>query len=259
MGGLSMKMKIENWKGHEIRFVYVDGEWWAVAKDVARALGYTVTANMTGILEPTFKRYLKIDTAGGPQTVCCINIDGIKLILIKVRRSAAIDFADVLGLDVIPMKKEQEYIRIIKAAFKHLEVYEQYPVRNYKVDLYIPSLNLVVECDEYGHEHYDIEKEIQRQLFIEKELKARFIRFNPDASDFNIGDVINEILLLDQKEKDPVKIVAGKTVVDIEDWDGGVVDYIDLFGEIMTHNEFMEYCEDEIKEYEEMTIQTNPQ
>ncbi|QYY85497.1 BRO-N domain-containing protein [Pediococcus pentosaceus] len=33
-------MKQEQWNGNTIRFVDVNGEWWAVAKDVADALGY---------------------------------------------------------------------------------------------------------------------------------------------------------------------------------------------------------------------------
>jgi prophage antirepressor-like protein len=32
-------MRVENWNGHGIRFVDKDGEWWAVAKDVAAAYG----------------------------------------------------------------------------------------------------------------------------------------------------------------------------------------------------------------------------
>lgn len=38
-------MKIEKWNGHQIRFVSIDGEWWAVAKDVAGALGYKKPEN----------------------------------------------------------------------------------------------------------------------------------------------------------------------------------------------------------------------
>lgn len=34
------EMKIENWNGHNIRFVWKGGDWWAVAKDVCDALGY---------------------------------------------------------------------------------------------------------------------------------------------------------------------------------------------------------------------------
>lgn len=44
---MPMMLRIENWEGYEIRFVYVDGEWWAVAKDVADALGYSDTRQMT--------------------------------------------------------------------------------------------------------------------------------------------------------------------------------------------------------------------
>lgn len=48
-------MKIENWNGNKIRFVDVNGEWWAVAKDVATALGYAQTQNM---LKHVPKQYL---------------------------------------------------------------------------------------------------------------------------------------------------------------------------------------------------------
>lgn len=34
------ELKTERWNGHEIRFVWKDNDWWAVAKDVADALGY---------------------------------------------------------------------------------------------------------------------------------------------------------------------------------------------------------------------------
>ena len=36
-----MNIRTETWNGHEIRFVEKEpSEWWAVAKDVAKALGY---------------------------------------------------------------------------------------------------------------------------------------------------------------------------------------------------------------------------
>lgn len=38
-------MKIELWNGHQIRFVSINEEWWAVAKDVAEALGYKKPEN----------------------------------------------------------------------------------------------------------------------------------------------------------------------------------------------------------------------
>ena len=32
-------MRTENWNGYDIRFVEIDGEWWAVYDDVTKALG----------------------------------------------------------------------------------------------------------------------------------------------------------------------------------------------------------------------------
>ena len=37
------QIKTQNWNGHRIRFVQKGGDWWAVAKDVAEALGYANT------------------------------------------------------------------------------------------------------------------------------------------------------------------------------------------------------------------------
>ncbi|MFD1136727.1 BRO-N domain-containing protein [Paenibacillus urinalis] len=47
-----MNVRIENWMGHEIRFVEIDtDDWWAVAKDVSEALGYRDAFNMTRKLD----------------------------------------------------------------------------------------------------------------------------------------------------------------------------------------------------------------
>lgn len=31
-------MKVENWCGHDIRFIEIDGEWWAILKDICDSL-----------------------------------------------------------------------------------------------------------------------------------------------------------------------------------------------------------------------------
>ena len=54
-----MHIKIENWNGHEIRFVWHNEEWWAVAKDVADALGYSDAEAMTRKLDSDEKTLLK--------------------------------------------------------------------------------------------------------------------------------------------------------------------------------------------------------
>nr|WP_206106268.1 BRO family protein [Paenibacillus dendritiformis] len=51
-----MNIRIENWNGHDIRFIEREaGEWWAVAADVAKALGYRMASDMTRLLDPEEK------------------------------------------------------------------------------------------------------------------------------------------------------------------------------------------------------------
>lgn len=93
---------------------------------------------------------------------------------------------------------ESASLDIVKAALKGItKCQRQFPVDRwgkYKIDLYLPDLKIAVECDEAGHEGRDIWDEDFRQKEIEAKLQCRFIRFNPDEANFNIGNVINELL-----------------------------------------------------------------
>jgi very-short-patch-repair endonuclease len=60
--------------------------------------------------------------------------------------------------------------------------------------LYFPEYKLAIEVDEFGHEDRCPIYEQNRQEYLEKYLKCKFIRFNPDETNFNIGDVISIIM-----------------------------------------------------------------
>lgn len=45
-------IKIENWCGYNIRFIEIDGEWWAILKDICDALNLR-TAKIAERLEPS--------------------------------------------------------------------------------------------------------------------------------------------------------------------------------------------------------------
>ena len=75
--------------------------------------------------------------------------------------------------------------------FKGEQMLTQFSVDGYKIDLYFPRHQLAVECDEFGHKDRGIEYQVRRQKYIENKLGCQFIRFNPDARDFNIFEVAN--------------------------------------------------------------------
>lgn len=57
-----MNIKTENWQGHTIRFVEVDGEWWAVLKDICTALKLN-SFDVSRRLDDSMKTKLTIDTS----------------------------------------------------------------------------------------------------------------------------------------------------------------------------------------------------
>lgn len=73
------------------------------------------------------------------------------------------------------------------------DIKRQYRIGKYCVDLYIPHVNLVIECDEFGHKDYNIESESKRQKYIESELNCSFIRFDPCNKDFQLPVLINTV------------------------------------------------------------------
>ncbi len=88
-----MNIRTENWLGHDIRFVEkAPSEWWAVAKDVANALGYRDAFNMTRNLDAEEQSTHKVsmDTTSRKMTV--ISETGIYEAIFNSQRPEAKDF-----------------------------------------------------------------------------------------------------------------------------------------------------------------------
>ena len=55
-------MRTENWYGYSIRFVEIDGEWWAILKDICDALGLKVK-DVTKRLNTDMMKRVSIDVS----------------------------------------------------------------------------------------------------------------------------------------------------------------------------------------------------
>lgn len=98
-------------------------------------------------------------------------------------------------------RKEIEFLDNLEDALESFNIkgLRQYPVMDnkYRIDYYIPSLNIAIEYDEDGHRNYSYEKHEGRQKEIEDLLKCRFIRVSDDnTNSYNIGFVIKNIFNL---------------------------------------------------------------
>lgn len=57
-----MNTRTENWMGNDIRFVEIDGEWWAILKDICDALDLR-TDGIAQRLEPEMMTRVKVDAS----------------------------------------------------------------------------------------------------------------------------------------------------------------------------------------------------
>lgn len=83
-------MKTEIWNGHNIRFIVVNSEWWAVAKDVTEALGLKQHSRaLYGLHKDGVTTSKVIDKMGRTQTVNVINEINIYNLVFKSRKPEA--------------------------------------------------------------------------------------------------------------------------------------------------------------------------
>lgn len=62
------EMKIENWCGYDIRFININGEWWAILKDICDALKLR-TDKIASRLEASMLERVKVEVSNNPSKV----------------------------------------------------------------------------------------------------------------------------------------------------------------------------------------------
>ena len=119
----------------EIRFIEKDGEYWAVAGDVAKILGFRDSYTAIRVLPNHVKDTHKVRTLGGEQSMSVINEKGIYRLVMRSNKTEAEDFQDWIcdvlvelrqstGLKgyeafrILDKQKQKESMVIIQRAYK---------------------------------------------------------------------------------------------------------------------------------------------
>lgn len=184
--------------------ITVQGIVWYKANSVGKVLGYSNPAHTVwkarqslpkgtvstgGVLDPAL-------TNLNDQKAVYFNARALRSFVAMSRQPLAFELATAMGIDTV-MKHtydELDTIGAIQRSFPRETSVRQFVVHPYRVDLYFPEINTVVECDEHGHAAYDRLKEASRERFICLQMKgARFVRFNPHSKTFDIFAVIGQI------------------------------------------------------------------
>lgn len=90
-----------------------------------------------------------------------------------------------------------DVIRKLLTAFKHLDPIPDIDIDQFRVDIYIPALRVVIDCAEDGF--CDRLEDEKRRVFLGRVLGCRFVEFDSHRSDFCIYELINKILNPDAK------------------------------------------------------------
>jgi len=151
-----------------------------------------------------------IDKQNQERPCFSLNSQGLKYIMDTCRSRDKIAMAQIFNemtngreVSVCKNRPEHDFIDGLINSLKAFGIEEyktQYVIKNdkganYKIDLYLPELNIAIEYDENGHKNYTYEQQEGRQKEIEQELGCKFIRVSDkDNLFYNIGLVIKEIV-----------------------------------------------------------------
>lgn len=192
----------------EIRTAVVDGKIIFAASDIAKALGYKRPNDAVNQHCKAMVKY-NIPISGKMQYVNFIPEDDVYRLL-TFQRIKPDEYVEgflewlkenniISDMAVLSTKKEVEFVSKLKMSLIpfNLSLNEQYSILTYKIDAYIPELNIAIEYDEDNHKYYTYEEQEYRQSLIESKLGCKFIRVTDLYSDeHNIGFVIKEIMKL---------------------------------------------------------------
>lgn len=94
-----------NFEANEIRTLTIDGEVWIVAKDVAAALGYAESSDISSLISkvpPEWKGPKQIVTPGGVQEMATLSEQGLYFFLARSDKPKALPFQKWVAGDVMP-------------------------------------------------------------------------------------------------------------------------------------------------------------
>lgn len=170
-------MKTENCNGYDIRFVEVDNEWYAVAKDVAEALGYSSTSNMMRMIDEDLKGVHLVKTLGGNQKMLIISEAGIYQAIFGSKRKEAKTFRKFVTDTIKALREETglQGFEVFRLLDKDHQKKAMFKLRNglkHPVQVNFIKANTVANkaiSNKYGYPKMVKKGEMSPQMLVERE------------------------------------------------------------------------------------------
>ena len=196
-----------------VRVVIQKNEPWFIARDITTALGHRnpaatirICCKSSKLLKTTVEVVAAFPTFPPrgmliiPESDVFTLIDRSELISGEEKEKIITSFQRNGFLQHVSFysRLEIEFLYVLEEMLKPMGIVgrRQFAIGKYLIDFYIPSLKAAIEYDENGHQHYDSDKEQQREDFIKTELNCRIIRVSSkDSHYWNVGKIISKLLL----------------------------------------------------------------
>ena len=187
----------EGYKKCEVEIIDKGRYFWVNRKDLEVESDVANWAQIFDKCDPEKQNYRQKLTPNAEYQRCraFVRNDLVEKKTISCRKSSKrfLEFKKKLRLnpDVVTCDK-QDIISGLQVAFEGEIILTQYCIENKRLDAYFSKCKLGIEVDEYIHEGRISNYEKSRQLMIESQ-GITIIRTNPDAADFDMKMLINEI------------------------------------------------------------------
>lgn len=192
--------------GMEITSAVIGGTRYFVGNDVAEALGYKDYRNVVcKRVDENDRTKAKIKYKGVRRTVTFINEVGLTNLIVGCELLTQAQKKEWLARfnleDMLVSRKEIEFLQLLEGVLSPLELTleRQYIVNGYRLDGYVPELNLAVEYDEGQHDFHQGE-DYQREQEIRRAVGCKFVRVSyTECDSVNVGYVVKAVMEI-QKE-----------------------------------------------------------
>ena len=186
-----LQISKEEYKKWKIEVIENGRHLWINRKDLEIESDVTNWAQIFDKFDPKKQKYRQELTPNAKYQRCRIFVRNDSVDRKWSKRF--LKFKKKLRLDInVVTCDEQDIISTLQTAFEGEIILIQYWIENKRIDAYFSKYKLAVEVDEYNHEGKNSNYEENRQLIIERHGIA-IIRTNPDAANFKMNRLINQI------------------------------------------------------------------
>lgn len=181
----------------KIPYISDGGVVWYRAKDLGRLLKLRKIRTSLISIPEVDRQVMSSMTNGGSQKTLMLTMSGVKRLLCHSRSLNASILAKGFGIDILSNRSvpnETETLSFLRKIFVGVHMIPQFQCGEYRIDMYVPSCKVAIECDEKeSHRPSKALADVEREQWIKKELGCSFIRFEPDEPGFDIARVAGEV------------------------------------------------------------------